>query len=291
MTARPQGHCRFCGKLEVSKEHIWNEWLQDLLPAAGDRVESWWVGNFEDFQTERAVYEEKSKHGAVHTKVARKYCKDCNGGWMRKIGEAAKPIVERLVTGKAIDLTASDQRVLASWIALSAMVADGQTRMPARFPDSDREYMFSHHAPPPHWYVLIGYYNGSAFGPVDFCYTFSGIDEPELNLLIVAHSLAATLGHLYGIVIVHSGVPASADRIPIVMHRPHLAPIWPTLAPLVRFSPNIPFRISGELRRDGGLARDLATRYAVHFAAAIKPAVDQFNESRRPAGPTAPPQN
>jgi hypothetical protein len=98
MTARPQGRCLFCGEREVTREHIWNEWLQKLLPAAGDRIESWFSCAESEFIPEPDCYEVITRPGAVHTKVSRKYWSNCNGGWMREMGEVAQPLVERAVS-------------------------------------------------------------------------------------------------------------------------------------------------------------------------------------------------
>jgi hypothetical protein len=281
MGARSHGHCRFCDKLQVSKEHIWNEWLQKLLPASGSRIESWWIGGkLEDFRTPRAAYNQVQKQGAVHTKVARKYCTGCNGGWMREIGEAAKPIATQLITAAPLDLGMADQRALATWIALAAMVADGQSRTPARFPDSDLEYMFRNRQPPPHWYVLVGQYKGAMHNLVEFEYAVANIRAAERSICAV-QAISAILGNLFSLVLVHSGIQVAMDQTPIAIHYPHLAPILPSVIPVLRFPPPAQAIITGRLsNHEGGLARDLATRYVAEFSARLEPLLKQRNAAQ-----------
>lgn len=174
----------FCGNAGMTHEHIWNQWLHDLLPMGGSRVESWFVGSTDEFERPES-YREVTKQGGVHTKSSRKFCGDCNNGWMGSIGEAAKPIATRLIRGEATLLNREHQAKLATWLCLMAMVADLQTRMNTRFPDSDREYMYRHRAPPPHWYVLLGYYVGSAMLPIAFDYSYAAAKWTMLGRCVV----------------------------------------------------------------------------------------------------------
>lgn len=48
-------------------------------------------------------------------------CVECNTGWMKRIQDAAKPIVVPLLQGDAIALTEAQQKILASWIAMAVM--------------------------------------------------------------------------------------------------------------------------------------------------------------------------
>ena len=268
MAPKPQGYCRFCGNSGLTHEHIWNQWLDDLLPTTAGRVESWFIGPPDEFDRAES-YSAVKKQGGVHTKSARKYCADCNNGWMALIGEAAKPIATRLIKGDPTLLTLAHQTKLATWLSLTAMVADLQTRMNTRFPDSDRQYMFDHRATPLHWYVLLGYYGGSAISPIAFDYSVSTFrqDDATSALIVAAHSVAVTMGHMFSLVIVHAPPLPLTERLPIALHQEYLSPIHPELAPLVGIGPAPPRQINGELRVDGGLARDLSTRYVKHFSA------------------------
>ncbi len=37
--ANPQGRCVFCGGTPVTKEHVWSDWLDEVIPRGGYRYE------------------------------------------------------------------------------------------------------------------------------------------------------------------------------------------------------------------------------------------------------------
>jgi hypothetical protein len=271
MPARPQGFCRFCGGSGLTDAHIWDEWLQDLIPAGWDRWESWVSGPSGTNIDDPSIYERKPKQGAVHTKVSRKICGRCNNEWMNQIGLAAKDAVTQLVQGMSIELLTDQQRAVATWFALAAMLADLQTRSETKFPESDRQYMFLNKKPPPHWFIFIGQYGGSSVFPF-------AADNASLNLRLgsetapVAVALQVktmAMGRLYGAVLVHS--PPHAPNMTagiLTIHQPWLISIQPQIAPAITFPRPANVSITGELAVGAGsLARDLATRYVKRYEA------------------------
>jgi hypothetical protein len=89
-TQQIRARCRNCGRPEVTREHIWNQWTWKALPKLkGKRIEEV-RGLLDEFGN--PLPEVHFKEGDVRTKVSRKFCSKCNGGWMREIGESAKPM-------------------------------------------------------------------------------------------------------------------------------------------------------------------------------------------------------
>ncbi len=203
------------------------------------------------------------KQGAVHTKKARKVCKVCNSGWMSRIVLAAKPHATKLIKGEEITLGEDEQLQVASWLALSALMADQLARSRHKFPNLDRAHMFNHHTPPPHWYIAVGLYcgpEGSACdqGPLPIFLEDTRTGDRSLQFMV--HSVATIIGQLYSIV--HAVTPRDhrlAGASVWQLHYPHLRPIWPRISPLP-FPPPAEFAITGSFNPDGGLARDLSTR-------------------------------
>jgi hypothetical protein len=90
--------------------------------------------------------------GGTHT--------SCNGGWMKRIEDAAKPIMTPLIQGKETRLQPHEQRIVATWAILKAMVSEYDTLrkdMPAIVHHAQRKYLMRHSLPPKRgWGVWIG---------------------------------------------------------------------------------------------------------------------------------------
>jgi hypothetical protein len=101
--------CIFCGGGPVSQEHVWSQWLLDLVPAGnllanrGDRA---WPAKTIELTV-----------GAV--------CQDrCNGGWMSRLENACKDIITPMVNGEAVTLDREQRARLSAWAVKTAMVAE-----------------------------------------------------------------------------------------------------------------------------------------------------------------------
>jgi hypothetical protein len=270
---KPPGTCVFCRRsppdIKMSKEHIWSDWLQQIIPDYGGRFE----GYTTNANTAPHTYE--SKQGAVHKKRVRVVCEDCNNGWMSKIVEGAKPFAKKLAMGEATDLDASSQTALANWIGLAALIANRLTKSDHKLPKSDFEHFYEHHRAPAHWFVGIGSFAGTP----SVCFNHAPSAVREMNgqtkgsVAFVKHAFASVIGALYTIVDVEidfsgnypppfGGVPAGD------IYRPQIVSLQPTFAEKLRF----PFlqRISGGIGPahffPGTQAYEVARRAATFFS-------------------------
>ncbi len=113
--------CIFCGRNDqkMSNEHVWPEWLDNLLPpgvAEKDHTYS-----FED--AERGEYRRLQGMPPHNVKV-RDVCRPCNEGWMNQAEEAARPIISRMVGAqRETELHAIEQAKLAFWGVMKGLVA------------------------------------------------------------------------------------------------------------------------------------------------------------------------
>src|SRR5262245_12065211 len=83
------GRCIFCGKQgDMSKEHIWSDWLDEVIPRGGDHFVT--VTSFLDAEGNSLPDLRQKRQGSVHTKKVRRVCRSCNGGWMSNIVNTAK---------------------------------------------------------------------------------------------------------------------------------------------------------------------------------------------------------
>lgn len=93
---------------------------------------------------------------------------------------------------------------------------------------------------------------------------------------VVAHGVANIVGHIFSLVIVHAPPLPLTERMPIEFHQDYLAPVHPSLAPFVGIAPEPARFITGALRVNGGVARDLSIRYTREFSAKLKEFTKDF---------------
>jgi hypothetical protein len=159
---RPQGRCVFCGGTGLSKEHVIAEWLKRTLPDVPDHT---LIGlNFTFDPAATFVHDStRSRQGGFHQRKVRNVCTKCNNGWMSGIVERAKDFVEPLVRNQAVHLHQQGQRDLATWIALTCIMAEFTGEGTAAIPPEDRQFIRSNEEPPPHWIIYVGRYGGTTW--------------------------------------------------------------------------------------------------------------------------------
>lgn len=255
------GTCIFCDGTGLSKEHIWSDWLDQVLPKAAYRYEAYYAGG-RDVDGDVKSIAPRRRQGSVQTKKFRGVCERCNNEWMSKIVDDAKPYATKLIKGEPIVLTMKAQSALASWLSLSAMMANRLAKLRHKFPASDLAHMFEHHTAPAHWRIDIGLYaepDQVEFNNSHFAFILADTKTNEIASEFVVHAIATTLGHLY--VIVYCAEPVDhrlARIVPANIHRPHLVPIWPSIGH-ISFPRPPELTITGPLL-PGGVAYEIATR-------------------------------
>jgi hypothetical protein len=71
-------------------------------------------------------------HDQPYKHTARAVCGDCNGGWMARLEDGVRPILERMLAGCSSELHAGGQRTLATWALKTAMMFDQASPAAAR---------------------------------------------------------------------------------------------------------------------------------------------------------------
>jgi hypothetical protein len=104
--------CIFCGHQSVSGAHVLPEWLRSLKVEPEFTLR--FAGNARTTRREPKLYDQK----------VRQVCQEvCNGGWMNRIEDAAKPVITNLVTGQQGELPPQGQALVARWTALAALLS------------------------------------------------------------------------------------------------------------------------------------------------------------------------
>ena len=106
----------------------------------------------------------------------------CNGGWMRRIEDKAKPILVPLIQGKKRHLTASDQITIATWAVLKAMVSEYHPTSQVSTHWTQRRLVKNKGVPPTNgWSVWIGKYERKNWRPEWLSFPFFVPSNKVLN--------------------------------------------------------------------------------------------------------------
>ncbi len=121
--------CIFCGIEEtqttegrLTHEHVFSNWTRRFVPRTMRGYRSLRAIRQPD-RTSFAMVRRRS--GDLRDLQVRCVCGACNNGWMREfVDDCARPIMIPLITGSHVRIDPSQLRVIATWAAMKAMVAE-----------------------------------------------------------------------------------------------------------------------------------------------------------------------
>jgi hypothetical protein len=145
--------CIFCENPATSKEDAWPLWLIRRLGATeAGRVEG-----------QRGKQAPKTwRAGAAKLRVGF-VCANCNSGWMSRLENRVKPIVEGLFGDEPVTLDRGDQTTLAAWAGKNAMVYEAlRLEAPWFFANSERRALSESLRLPPQTSIWIAKCVGQA---------------------------------------------------------------------------------------------------------------------------------
>ncbi len=143
--------CLFCDSSVDSVEHIWSKWiLQELKPTQAIRV-----------QIRRRV----DKYVDNPEAVVKCVCQGCNGGWMSALEVDNIPHMREMLHDRSILLNPVQQKSLARWAVLKAMVIEAVNRQRTLFYDDSERLGLKPPSPflPVGTMVWIGRYSRKGF--------------------------------------------------------------------------------------------------------------------------------
>jgi hypothetical protein len=155
------GKCVFCGTSgNLSKGHIWPDWLNKILPPTATHHEQY-TGAFFTFEptVPGPAKTQKIKQGHARTRRPRNTCVACNGGWMSRIESSSMPSLTALVTAKACLLDSEDQRKLSALLCLISMRLEFISGMKTTA-EADSRFLAREFEPPHHWKIWIAEFSG-----------------------------------------------------------------------------------------------------------------------------------
>jgi hypothetical protein len=155
-------HCIFCRRTDMSREHVWADWLRHYIPK-----------NMPSYSSLSAVaypthteFKKKKNSGDIQSRRLRVVCeRHCNNGWMSRLQEKAKPYLLPLVLGQTTAMDVTAQGIVAAWVAMTVMVAEYFNPSMAAVSYAQRRHLCSNKTVPPNWKIWIGHYVRGTWPP------------------------------------------------------------------------------------------------------------------------------
>jgi hypothetical protein len=143
--------CVFCGAPETSNEHVFPQWLLDVIPGTGPITHTWDAPEGSDSKSHTWTSE-------VLTFKAKVVCqRRCNGGWMSRLERCVRPFLEPMIRGNRSTIYPDGSKVIAHWGLKTAMMIDfAQERQHRCVPGSDYPALYEAKAVLPDTFVWIG---------------------------------------------------------------------------------------------------------------------------------------
>lgn len=238
------GRCVFCGGGNLTKEHIWSDWLSKsgLFPTVESHS---WAGLHQ-----RTIVDNQAGSSASHTRPhfqmrqgsalqrkIRNVCKACNGGWMSVLVSSAKPFAEKMVRDEATVMSPDDRRNVAGWIALAVIMAEFTDIQSAGIPAADRERVWENKVPPDSWSIFLGRYVGTDWGTGAYRHTGGKVSLLPIEAASAVQGQAPVpvgtwqaTTYTLGALVVHaisSTAPAHVQALRGNWSHPPMVRLWP----------------------------------------------------------------
>ncbi|MGB8839623.1 MAG: hypothetical protein WCC64_00995 [Aliidongia sp.] len=152
--------CIFCGSKDVTNEHIFSHWTHKLLPPREKgRVIAQVGTNYLGQQKTRLVKLPGQLQDWQIQCVCGGHRSTCNNGWMKRLEDAAKPILTPLIEGRRTRLLPEHQAIIAAWVSLKIMVSEHWRHGSITVHWTQRRSMMRRQIPPmAGWGIWIGHY-------------------------------------------------------------------------------------------------------------------------------------
>ena len=158
MRPRTITECIFCGGQNLTHEHVFSKWTHKFLER---RKPGRALAEIGRQYSDRSETEIVKLPGQIRDWKVRCVCggthETCNGGWMRRVEDTAKPILLPLIIGEEIRIFPYEQSIIATWAVLKSIVGEYDGRYITHVHHKQRQYLMEHGLPPTNgWGVWIG---------------------------------------------------------------------------------------------------------------------------------------
>jgi hypothetical protein len=222
--------CIFCGGTPLTKQHPWGKQLIGLLPPPPDGV---------PFRRRKQRYDEHAggfadlsvtSGGSAYTLEVRCVCGPCNALWMNALETAARPVLALLARGRSRRLGRPQQRTLATWAAMVAMVAEFVDAEKVAFTPAQRRQLMQAQTPPTGTTVLVASHSGPPNALQSTKVSLTMTTGTPVPGSVNTQATTILFGHL--VVVVFSS-QLSLGYQPTPEWRDRVLRIWPDPTPVV----------------------------------------------------------
>jgi hypothetical protein len=153
--AKKLERCIFCRRSDMSREHVWADWLRNHIPKNAPSYSSLSAIAYPT----HTEFKRSKISGDIQNRKLRVVCeRHCNNGWMSRLQEQAKPYLLPLTLGQVTAMDVATQGIVAAWIAMTVTVAEYFDPSKAAVSYTQRRYLCKNQAVPPNWKIWIGHY-------------------------------------------------------------------------------------------------------------------------------------
>jgi hypothetical protein len=146
--------CIFCGRSDLTREHILAQWINGVLPGEGTHVAHVEVG-------EGTLSRANLTHRLDH--VIKQVCRPCNQGWMADLEGNVQPLLTPMIQGNGTKLSSRQQAIVARWAVKTSTLMGLVDKPPRPFTSDHFRWLAGQQDPPPNAYVGIAAYGGSSW--------------------------------------------------------------------------------------------------------------------------------
>jgi hypothetical protein len=141
----------------MTKEHIWPAWLGKMLVKTGKEKHTF--GSFTEQKFKRLSDDTFERPGHLTSLKLPVVCAECNNTWMSGVEAKVKPLLLGLINTQSMKLDASQQELLARWIAMKVITGEHAERKQDIHvtPTVDRLQLRSHSEIPSFFSIYLGW--------------------------------------------------------------------------------------------------------------------------------------
>ena len=141
--------CIFCAGKKLNLEDLWPVWV--IKSVVGKRSS----------EIERTLGRDVPVSYPGKYLKSHCVCESCNGGWMSRLENSSKPVLEPMIHDSACAVGYREQLTVATWVLKTAMVFECTKADSAFYSTADRRHLYTWRTPPPDTFVWIGRYVNS----------------------------------------------------------------------------------------------------------------------------------
>ena len=220
--------CIFCESNGVTKEHVFPNWMKKIFQRDETTTHTFGVVDKSELHGIPRLTE-VGKQGHAGTRKVRVVCSNCNNGWLSQLEDDAKGVLEPVIQGQKIGLGLEQQKLLATWLAKSAMTAEFVRPRRDGVTQAERRYLMENKEPPANWIVWLAGYEGGDWSELGMGQSRGNLQSTPYRIIgqptEYAQATIFGLGNAIGLV-VSASVDEIANRF-AELEWDHVLRIWP----------------------------------------------------------------